>query len=241
MEILNDASFTNLQLAGCLILNGKKIIDENGNIYAENITGTSYTDRNDGTSTTSPFQSNPSLTILEGDDDVSNTHLISLTVAGTLNETADSYNSFSIGGEFNELFNCTNCMILGGKDNHISGTSTEVIDSSIAIGSNCDVEHDNVLMYNGTNESVTSTIESQMVVATNNGMMFKLPDANIMSHSTIPNGYAVWCWDHVTNELVLKTTQNNVHYKSWVHTFTNDTTITSNVSNSGNVTVSISQ
>ena len=47
--------------------------------------------------------------------------------------------------------------------------------------------------------------------------------------------------EKASNELVLKTTQNNVHYKSWVHSFTNDKIVTTNVSQSGNVTMSISQ
>jgi hypothetical protein len=229
--ITSDASFTNVHVTKNIIFKDKLFLDESFNVNANNvyvndifINGMSL--KSNVEFYNRSFNSDRSSSVTKDVDDVymcmklrgdRNLHNndTSLIIGGCLNESSGDY-SICIGGQYNEAYG-QHSVVLGGSENQSIG------DFSLSAGVHAIASHKNSFVWNdSTGTQLQSTMEKQILLGASNGTMFKLPLSRTLQTHHIPEGFACWCWDDVSNSLALKTKQHNTLYKSTLPTMTHE-------------------
>ena len=243
-DILHDAAFTTVEITKQLVFNNKIFLDENLNIhvnkvYADEIVsktftvpdGTVYsrTDRN--FSFEQPVEHagdalNGVIRVIEGTNNTSND--TSVTIGGYLNESLGEY-AGCFAGKYNESTG-ENGVTVGGTDNQSTGKN------AVACGQLSVAKHDNTFVWNAGESQCETTMPSQFMVGSDNGMFFKLPNTTNIPVNLLPEGYSVWCWEESTNKLCLKTKRNNITYKTYLPSEKSEIQIDISVSQDGNIT-----
>jgi hypothetical protein len=236
-ELLTDAKFSLLDLSDSLYINNSLTINKDKVLYVNEI----YTNiihytylkyEKDTESVSSNTKSFPHARNELPNPDISKVdHNIILSIQGINNV---SYNdSVTIGGNQNEAIGKFSTCV-GGNDNEANGSCSTTIggsdnqsigENSISCGKNSICIHDTSFVFNSSNESLKSTMDSQFIVGADNGLMFRLPLSTTMRTDTIIEGFAVWCWDTHTNSLCLKTKQNNTLFKTNLETLKHELTL----------------
>ena len=109
-------------------------------------------------------------------------------LGGYMNECDGEY-SIVLGGQYNE---CTSdySVVIGGSDNQCHEPYSVVMGTQ-GIGA-----HSNTLLWNGSvNRSVMTTMASQCMLVSDNGLLFSTPKCSAILNSHIPEGMACVCWD----------------------------------------------
>ena len=210
VQLCTDAKFTNIAFTKNLVVNNSSVIDNKRNIRCNDIVcNTLYyntlIDNYEENTRTLPSL-NRSVNFFESQD----VHLNHITAGNSpnnpMNECDGDY-SIILGGQYNEC-NSDYSVILSGSDNQCHG-SHSVIMGNQSIGA-----HDHVLLWNGSSNSVISTLPSQCMFVSKNGLFFSLPDTRNIRNDHIPEGMACFCWDPVRKEAHIRTHQDGEYYKS---------------------------
>lgn len=204
MEILTDAAFTNVEITDRLIFRDETFIDSERNINAKTVHCDFLSCRN-----------------IHIEDAVVNDpeNFLNLTrntapvpaaapVIEDFNEPLGDH-AACVGGRYNEALG-KDSVTVGGQENQASG------ESSIAMGHSAFAKHDNSLVFNTSTSPVESTAARQCLFASEGGFLFKLPKSEDMKTHMVPEGYACWCWDPVVKQVIMKTKQNGVFYKTFL-------------------------
>lgn len=207
MEILTDAAFTNVEITDRLIFRDETFIDSERNINAKTVKCDFLSCRNihiedavvnDPENFLNLTRNTPAVTgvpgVLEGPKD--------------FNEPLGDH-AACVGGQYNEALG-KDSVTVGGQENQASG------ESSIAMGHSAFAKHDNSLVFNTGSEPIESTAARQCLFASEGGLLFKLPKSHDMQTHMVPEGYACWCWDPVVKQVIMKTKQNGVFYKTFL-------------------------
>lgn len=238
-ELLTDAKYSLLDISDSLYINNSLTIDKNKTLFVNEIHCNSvfysylkqvtedeteiggasrgFDFKKTESGTTSGLQmDNGILLSIQGINNIS--YNDSVTIGGNQNEANGKF-STCIGGNDNEATGSCS-VILGGSDNQSIG------ENSITCGKNSICIHDTSFMFNSSEESLKSTMDSQFIVGAEQGLMFQLPLSTTIRTDTVIEGFAIWCWDKNTESLCLKTKQNNTLYKTNLTTLTHEITVT---------------
>ena len=215
-EILTDAAFTNLEITESLYFRDKTFIDKERNINAKTVTCDFLSCKNihiqdgvvdnPGSFLNLPndrgFELNPEPTIHNTD----------------FNEPLGQHSS-CVGGMYNEA--------IGDASVTIAGTENQALgENAIAMGTSSIAKHSNSFVWNPNKSTpLESTKDSQCVLGSDGGMLFKLPKSSDIQTHMVPEGFACWCWDDKHKTLMLKTKQGNTMYKSSLETLENELTV----------------
>ena len=203
MEILTDAAFTNVEITDRLIFRDETFIDSERNINAKTVNCDFLSCRN-----------------IHIEDAVVNDpeNFLNLTRNRTVpiaGPTAADFNeplgdhAVCVGGRYNEALG-SDAVTVGGQVNQASG------DASIAMGRSAFAKHDNSLVFNTSTNPLESTAARQCLFASEGGLLFKLPKSHDMQTHMVPEGYACWCWDPVEKQVIMKTKQDGVFYRTFL-------------------------
>jgi hypothetical protein len=202
-EILTDAKYTHVDLTRTLSVNEHVVLDNNLNMNVNDIVCNRLY-----------YQQLLSSTLLEDTQSLDRGFKFIPELANTPDTShneCDGLYSVTIGGFNNEVYGDAS-VTLGGCDNQCVGQFTT------AMGVNSVAKHDHCMVWNGdkgTNVCTTNT--NQIVFNATNGMHFRLPLSNTVWDEHLANGFACFCWDSATDQMCVKTKQNDVVYKCSLH------------------------
>ena len=205
MEILTDAAFTNVEITNRLIFRDETFIDSERNINAKTVNCEFLSCRNIHIEDAVVNDPENFLNLTRKINIEPNTKTIELD---NFNEPLGDH-AVCVGGRYNEALG-QDSVTVGGQENQASG------ESSIAMGHSAFAKHDNSLVFNTSTSPVESTAARQCLFASDGGLLFKLPKSHDMMTHMIPEGYACWCWDPVTKQVIMKTKQDGVFYKTFL-------------------------
>lgn len=214
-EILTDAAFTNVEITDSLIFRDKTFIDNERNINAKVVTCDTLSCKNihieNGVV-------NNAEEFLNLSSNRGNFGEIFEAKPTDFNEPLGAY-ATCVGGKYNEAVG-ESSITLGGTENQALGQN------AVAMGVSAIARHSNSLVWN-PNQTVPleSTKESQCVLGSEGGLLFKLPKSSEIQTHMVPEGFACWCWDEKRNTLMLKTKQKNMMYKSSLDTMENELSV----------------
>jgi len=207
MEILTDAAFTNVEITDRLIFRDETFIDSERNINAKTVHCDFLSCRNIHIE---------DAVVNDPDNFLNLTRNTVTTAVPEVSPAAADFNeplgdhAACVGGRYNEALG-KDSVTVGGQENQASG------EASIAMGHSAFAKHDNSLVFNTSSESpVESTAARQCLFASEGGLLFKLPETQDMQTHMVPEGYACWCWDPVVKQVIMKTKQNGVFYKTFL-------------------------
>ena len=135
-------------------------------------------------------------------------------LGGYMNECDGEY-SIVLGGQYNE---CTSdySVVIGGSDNQCHEPYSVVMGTQ-GIGA-----HSNTLLWNGSvNRSVMTTMASQCMLVSDNGLLFSTPKCSAILNSHIPEGMACVCWDPEERSMCVRSCQEGEYYKTFLTTIEN--------------------
>lgn len=207
MEILTDAAFTSVEITDRLIFRDETFIDSERNINAKTVHCDFLSCRN--IHIEDAVVNDPETFLNLGSSNNRSVVIEPMLKKDDFNEPLGDH-AACVGGRYNEALGADSVTI-GGQENQASG------DSSIAMGRSAFAKHDNTLVFNTVGEQpVESTAARQCVFASDGGMLFKLPKSHDIQTHMVPEGYACWCWDPVAKQVIMKTKQDNVFYKTFL-------------------------
>lgn len=77
-----------------------------------------------------------------------------------------------------------------------------------SLGGNITNTHVDSIILNASSFNASSKLDSTIFLNATNGVLFSLPNANVLANVDIPNQTAMWFWED--NQLKLITKQNNL-------------------------------
>lgn len=202
MEILTDAAFTNVEITDRLIFRDETFIDSDRNINAKTVNCDFLSCRNIHIKDAVVNDPENFLNLTR------NTVPTAKPVLEDFNEPLGDH-AACVGGRYNEALG-QDSVTVGGQENQASG------DSSIAMGRSAFARHDHSLVFNTSATPAESTAARQCLFASEGGFLFALPKSHDIQTHMVPEGYACWCWDPVAKQVIMKTKQDGVFYKTFL-------------------------
>lgn len=208
-ELLSDAAFSTCEITERIVFRDKTFLDSNVDLHVHNVHCDLLTCK--VIHVDHGVVNDPS-SFLTNDGDRS------LGAGGTTRQnarrpsqqdetnTAEGAHAGVFGGTYNEALG-DRSVALGGTENQAAGTN------SVAMGVAAFAQHDNTMVWNtDPDEPAYSTKPNQCVLGSSGGLFFKLPRSKDIKNADVPDGYACWCWNPDTREVVMKTRQDQVVY-----------------------------
>lgn len=217
-EILTDAAFTNLEITENLFFRDRTFIDRERNINAKTVTCDTISCKNIHIEDGVVNDAQEFLNLSTGRGFGTATTVLPQPQPGFNNEPLGGH-AACVGGTYNEALGDASVTV-GGTENQALG------ENAVAMGASAIARHSNSFVWN-PNRTVPleSTKESQCVLGSEGGLLFKLPRSSDIQTHMVPEGFACWCWDEKRNTLMLKTKQHNTMYKSSLDTLENELTV----------------
>jgi len=217
IQLCSDAKFTNIAFTNHLVVNNSSVIDNKKNITCNDIVcNTLYYNTlidnyeenpNTITNSTRGFVFKEVNETVQHDSSTN-------TFGGHMNECDGEY-SIILGGQYNECASDYS-VVLGGSDNQCHEPYSVVMGTQ-GIGA-----HSNIFLWNGSQDrSAVTTMSSQCMLVSDNGLMFSVPESNNIMNSQIPEGMSVMCWDSTKKMMCVRSCQHGEHYKSFMTTLEN--------------------